>query len=132
MLGTDPWPWPLLTLPAVVMTVSAISLPMSVAEVSSLVSLVIEAGSHLIPMIRILITTLQMEVSDAARRMIVLQVKASVSPVSLALSVLSAAPLLLQVTQSLTHKPNPQVLVPRLHPKPSLILQVLPQDDLLA
>ena len=131
MLGTDPGPRPL-SLPAVVMQVSAISLRLSVAEVSSLVSLVIEPGSHLIPLIRILITALQVEVSDTARRRIVLQVKASLSPVSLSLSMLSAAPLLLQVTQSLTHKPNPQVLVPLLHPKPGLVLQVLPQDDLLA
>ena len=41
-------------------------------------------------------------------------------------------PLLLKVTQSLTNKPDPRILDLSLRPQPGLVLQVLPQDDLLA
>ena len=41
-------------------------------------------------------------------------------------------PLLLQVTQGLTHKPNPGILNLSLRPEPGLVFQVLPQNDLLA
>ena len=122
MLGTDPGHRPLLS--AVVQRL------VSVAVISPVISLVIEARGHLIPMVRLM--TLHMKVTHAAGRRVVREVKVGSS---LSLTVTSAGPLpplLLQVTQSLTHKPDPRILDLSLRPQPGLVLQVLPQDDLLA
>ena len=122
MLGTDPGHWPLL--PTVVQRL------VSVAVISPEVSLVIEAGGHLVPLVRLM--TLQMEVTHTAGGREVREVK--VEP-SLSLTVTPGgplSPLLLQVTQSLTHKPDPRILDLSLRPQPGLVLQVLPQNDLLA
>ena len=124
MLGTDPGHRPLLS--AVVQRL------VSVAVISPVISLVIEARGHLIPMVRIMVLALQVEVTHTPGRRVVREVKVGSS---LSLTVTSAGPLpplLLQVTQSLTHKPDPRILDLSLRPQPGLVLQILPQDDLLA
>ena len=123
MLGTDPGHRPLLS--AVVQRL------VSVAVISPVISLVIEARGHLIPMVRIMVLALHMEVTHAAGRRVVREVKVR-SGLSLTVTPGSLAPLLLQVTQSLTHKPDPRIIDLSLRPQPGLVLQVLPQDDLLA
>ena len=101
-----------------------------------MISLVIEAGGHFIPPVRLMVLALQMEVTHTAGRRILLEVKVGASlllmSVSLTVTPGPLPPLLLQVTQSLTHKPNPRILELSLRPKPGLVLQILPQDDLLA
>ena len=123
MLGTDPGHRPLLS--AVVQRL------VSVAVISPVISLVIEARGHLIPMVRIMVLALQVEVTHAAGRRVVMEVKVR-SGLSLTVTPGSLAPLVLQVTQSLTHKPDPRIIDLSLLPQPGLVLQVLPQDDLLA
>ena len=123
MLGTDPGHRPLLS--AVVQRL------VSVAVISPVISLVIEARGHLIPMVRLMVLALHMEVTHAAGRRVVREVKVR-SGLSLTVTPGSLAPLVLQVTQSLTHKPDPRIIDLSLRPQPGLVLQVLPQDDLLA
>ena len=75
-------------------------------------------------MVWIMVLALQMEVTHAAGRRIVMEVKGAAS-LSLTVPPGPLPPLLLQVTQSLTDKPNPRILDLSLRPQPGLVLQVL-------